>query len=186
MSAIRCLSFPAPDRRIAFKRHPEKATPNQECRQGAMVADKFIKAQPRHIEKSDCSRTAVQVWGKLCDHRDGTNETFVSTGSLAAACRVSVRTARRAIEELRQKGWLCLPNGDSGGRPRERNVDSKPAATFQVHPFGQGCRLPSADLKQRRARPDMVEVNRRRWGTESVIQEPQKDDKNDDTIARKG
>jgi len=142
-----------------------------------MIADKFIKAQPRHIEKSDCSRTAVQTWGKLCDRRNGANEAFVTMPELAAACIVSVRTAQRAIEELLQKGWLCKPNGDRGGRPRERKADSKPASTFHLHPFGKGCRVVPVESIQRRPPPDMVEVNRRRWGIERLTRETRNDDR---------
>jgi hypothetical protein len=177
VSALRCLPFPAPDYAVGFNRRPDKRGPNQECRQGAAVADRFIRALPHHIEKSDCSRTAVQIWIALCGRRNGANETFATMPQLAAACMVSVRTAQRAVEELLQTGWLCKPNGDRGGRPRESNINSKPASTFHLHPFTKGCGAVPVESIQRRPRPDMVEVNRRRWRIDRLTHETEKDDR---------
>src|SRR5581483_5594193 len=72
------------------------------------------KAQPRDIFGAKLSRSATQIWVALCDHRSAANLAYPKLDTLAGECRLSRRTVQRALEELRECGWICMPDGDAG------------------------------------------------------------------------
>lgn len=100
-------------------------------------------AQPRHVRDSDLSRTERQVWFVLCDHRNKGNVCFPRVETIAKECCISVRSVQRAIQELLRKGWICMPNGDAGGRGN--------ATVYHLHADGHPCHRPKSEPKQQAA-----------------------------------
>jgi Helix-turn-helix domain len=63
---------------------------------------------------------------------------------------LSDSTVRRAINKLLALNWICLPEGDAGGRRKGKG--GKPnALKYHLHPDGCSCHLPKVPLKQREA-----------------------------------
>ncbi len=122
-------------------------------RTGAGISTKrCAKAYPSDVMRSSLSRNARSVWTSLCNHCDADGLAFPREVTIASECAVSERTVRRGLKELLENQWICLPNGDAGGRPpRDRARDLQSRVKYHLHPNGVGCALPQRELKQRSA-----------------------------------
>lgn len=113
------------------------------------------RAFPSDVKASGLSRNARQAWGVLCNYIERkphyTGRAWPKMATIARDMSVSQRTAQRAINELREKHWICLPDGDAGGRGK--------AVVYHLHPDGQPCQKSGVTLKQREGSTDLKRVS---------------------------
>src|SRR4051794_16603625 len=111
------------------------------------------RAQASDVDDADLSRCAVHVYRQLCEHRNANNECWPKIETQARKLHYSPRTIIRARNELLEIGWICFPEGDSGGRAESKEDWEKSrgnAVKIRLHPDGR-CNCPKAELKQRTA-----------------------------------
>jgi Helix-turn-helix domain len=119
---------------------------------GVVSAKGSGRAYPSDVMRSSLSRNARSVWTSLCNHCSTDGLAFPREVTIASECAVKARTVRRGLNELLENNWICLPNGDAGGRPpKDRGRDLESRVKYHLHRNGKVCDLPQPELKQRSA-----------------------------------
>jgi hypothetical protein len=112
------------------------------------------RAQARDVKGADLSRWAVIVYKDLVTHCNADNACWPKRETQAGDLRVSTRTITKARNELLEKGWICYPEGDSGGRAFAKEDHDElrgRGVRIHLHPDGCPCGLPKVELKQHAA-----------------------------------
>ncbi len=112
------------------------------------------RAQARDVKHASLSRWAVQVYRDLVLHVNAENICWPKIETQAKDLLVSGRTITKARNELFEKGWICYPQGDSGGRDTSKPGWAEPRGRglrIHLHPDGCPCERPAVELKQRTA-----------------------------------
>jgi hypothetical protein len=98
---------------------------------------------------TNISNGAKRYWiNHLCKYRNSENMAWPKISTAMADLVVSERSVQNYRAELIATGWICLPEGDAGGRPSE---GGKAGLVIHLHPTGCACSLPRVKLKQRSA-----------------------------------
>jgi Helix-turn-helix domain len=77
------------------------------------------------------------------DQRPYDGIVWLRRATICEETSLSDSTVRRAINKLLAQNWICLPEGDAGGRSK--------ALKYHLHADGCACCLPKPPLKQRQA-----------------------------------
>jgi hypothetical protein len=123
---------------------------------GVTPIDRPLQVYGNAINGSDLSENARHVYRVLADHVNHTEKPY--TGDVwpgkeliaASMGGVHKKTVERGLNELLRKKWICLPEGDSGGR-RKRVPEPIPRGNL-IHMHREPCDCyRAAPLKQRQA-----------------------------------
>ncbi len=114
----------------------------------SLTADRL--ARPSDIGQArNISNGAKRYWmNHLCKYRNAQNLAWPKLATAAADLVVSERSVQNYRRELIEANWICLPDGDAGGRPP---VGTSGGIVIHLHPDGKACRLPRVESKQRAA-----------------------------------
>jgi hypothetical protein len=114
-------------------------------------------AKPSDITAAtNVSNGAKRYWiNHLCKYRNLENMAWPKISTAMADLVVSKRSVQNYRAELIAAGWICLPEGDAGGRP---SVGGKTGLVIHLHPDGCACSLPRVKLKQRSAQGSGAQV----------------------------
>lgn len=113
------------------------------------------EAEPRLARPGDIanataiSKGAKRYWiNHLCKYRNVCNVAWPKMATAMADLVASERSIQNYRTELLKAGYICLPEGDAGGRPAD---GASRGLAIHLHPDGKPCKLPHVVLKQRSA-----------------------------------
>jgi Helix-turn-helix domain len=117
-----------------------------EPRDNSLVSFPLRLARARDITRKGLSRTAIQVWSNLCEHRNAPNEAYPKVTTLATGCGISRRTVQYGLAELERHEWIGTLEGNRGGGAHR-------GTKYHLHPVGKACeRCIAADQHRNRSR----------------------------------
>jgi hypothetical protein len=130
------------------------SVPHSENREAAWVAAHRL-AKPSDIGQARyISNGAKRYWmNHLCKYRNAQNLAWPKLATAAADLVVSERCVQNYRRELIEANWICLPDGDAGGRPP---IGTSGGIVIHLHPDGKPCRLPRVESKQRATQANKV------------------------------
>ena len=125
------------------------SVPQSESREAASLTAQRL-AKPSDIGQArNISNGAKRYWiNHLCKYRNAQNLAWPKLTTAVADLVVSERSIQNYRRELIEANWICLPDGDAGGRPP---AGASGGVVIHLHPDGKACRLPKVESKQRAA-----------------------------------
>ncbi len=141
-----------PQREVSFS---ASAVPAHEAPSPQTSSESRLAKASDILEAQNISKGAKRYWiNHLCKYRNTSNLAWPKIATAMADLVTSERSIQNYRRELLDAGWICLPEGDAGGRPRD---GERGGTVIHLHPNGKPCHLPRIVLKQRTAQASTTE-----------------------------